>query len=308
MPLLLVANTPESTLSILGLPEGNELARLHTGIGPHEVAVSPDRRRAVISNYGDNLEVGHSLTVVDLAGLTVARTIDIDPYRRPHGIAFVDARRVVVTSEANASIVVVDIDAGTVERAISTKQEGSHMLALAPGASSVYVANLQSASITPIDLVVAEPGEPVPAIAFNEAIAVTPGGAEVWTASVPQNRILIFDAPQLTLDGELAASGAPIRITPTPDGKAMIVSNAGTGTLQLIDVASRAIETIDLRLTIDDSATPVGTAVTSDSDTAYVALVAEGRVAVVDLRARAVTGYLPVGEGPDGIAYCARAR
>src|SRR5205809_56489 len=45
MPLLLVANTPESTLSILGLPEGNELARLQTGIGPHEVAVSPDRRR-----------------------------------------------------------------------------------------------------------------------------------------------------------------------------------------------------------------------------------------------------------------------
>jgi DNA-binding beta-propeller fold protein YncE len=303
-PLLLVANTTESTLSILELPTGNELARLQTGLGPHEVAVSPDHRRAAISSYGDNNEAGHSLTVVDLVGLSVTRTIELDPYRRPHGIAFIDPRRVVVTSEANASVLVVDIDAGAIQRTIATLQEGSHMLALVPGTSIVYVANLVSGSITPIDLDIADPGEPVPTLPSTEAIAATPDGTEVWTASLLQNNILILDAPQLTVDTELQATGAPIRITPTPDGKTMIVSNAAASNLQLIDVATRAITTIDFPAPGGGSATPVGATVANDSTTAYVALVAENRVAVVDLASSAITGYLPVGQGPDGLAYC----
>jgi DNA-binding beta-propeller fold protein YncE len=305
-PLLLVANKAEATLSVLELPGGKELARLQTGIGPHEVAISPDRRRAVISNYGDKNELGRSLTVVDLVGLSVVKTVDLGEYRRPHGIAFVDDRRVVVTSEANAAIVVVDIDAGKVERGIATAQQGSHMLALAPGKQRVYVANMQSGSITPIDLAGGSPGEPVPAIQLSEAIAVTPDGAEVWTASLAQNKIVIFDAPRLTRDGELDAPGAPIRITPTPDGKLMIVSNAKASKLQLIDVATRAITTIDLPVTSGDSAIPVGTTVASDSKTAYVALIAEDRIAVIDLATRTITGHLTVGKGPDGIAYCER--
>jgi DNA-binding beta-propeller fold protein YncE len=137
---------------------------------------------------------------------------------------------------------------------------------------------------------------------------VTPDGAQVWTASLPQSQILIFDAPLLALDGALAASGGPIRIAPTPDGTTMIVSNASASNLQLIDVATRALATIDLRpATSGGSATPVGLAVASDSTTAYVALVAEDRVAIVDLAARAVTGYLPVGQGPDGVAYRPRS-
>jgi YVTN family beta-propeller protein len=301
-PRLLVANKAEATLSILELPAGKELARLPTGVGPHEIALSPDGRRAVITNYGDK-NPGNSLTVVDLVGLSVIRTIELGDYRRPHGIAFVDDRRVVVTSEASASIVVVDVDAGAVERGIPTTQQGSHMLALAPGKQRVYVANMQSGSITPIDLGAAAPGEPVPAIALSEAIAVTPDGAEVWTASLGQNKIVIFDAPQLTRDGELEAAGAPIRLTPTPDGKTMIVSNAKASKLQLIDVATRTSAMIDLPPTSGDTAAPVGTTVASDSKTAYVALVAQDRVAVIDLATRTVTGYLPVGKGPDGIAY-----
>jgi DNA-binding beta-propeller fold protein YncE len=303
-PLLLVANKAEATLSVLELPAGNELARLPTGVGPHEVAVSPDGRRAVVSNYGNKDELGRTLTVVDLAGLSVANTIDLGELRRPHGIAFLDDRRVVVTAEVNAAIAIVDIDAGKVERAIATTQQGSHMLVVAPGKQRVYVANIQSGSITPIDLASAAAGEPVPAIAASEAIAVTPDGAEVWTASLTQNKIVILDAPQLRRDGELEAAGAPIRITPTPDGKMMLVSNAKASKLQLIDVASRAITTIDLPVGDGDTAAPVGTTISSDSKTAYVALVAQDRVAVVDLATKTITGHLLVGKGPDGIAYC----
>jgi DNA-binding beta-propeller fold protein YncE len=54
------------------------------------------------------------------------------------------------------------------------------------------------------------------------------------------------------------------------------------------------------------SAVPIGTVVTPDSKTAYVSLMIAGKVAVVDLPSRKVTGYLTAGQHPDGIALAVR--
>jgi YVTN family beta-propeller protein len=300
-----VANKAENTVSILELPAGTELAKLPTGTGPHEVAIAPDGKRAVISNYGDQTP-GSSLTVIDLEALRVASTIDLGEFRRPHGIAFLDGKHVVVTAEVNASIVVVDLDAGKVTRSMATTQKGSHMLTLSPDRKRVYSANMQSGTITPIEVETGTSGAPVVSIATSEAIAITPDGKQLWTASLTGDKLVVLDGMRgLERIAELPALGAPIRITPVPDGSAMLVSNVKASKLQLIDVATRNAVTIDLPAKDGDTAAPVGSVVSSDSKTAYVALVAEDRVAVIDLATRAITGHLPVGKGPDGIAYFA---
>ena len=51
------------------------------------------------------------------------------------------------------------------------------------------------------------------------------------------------------------------------------------------------------------SAAPIGTVISPDSKTAYVALGAEERVAVVDLATRTITGDLSAGHGPDELGY-----
>ena len=62
----------------------------------------------MVTGYGTQTELGRSLTVIDLPSLSIERTIDLGEYRRPHGAAFLpDGRRVVVTAEVNASVVVV---------------------------------------------------------------------------------------------------------------------------------------------------------------------------------------------------------
>jgi DNA-binding beta-propeller fold protein YncE len=48
---------------------------------------------------------------------------------------------------------------------------------------------------------------------------------------------------------------------------------------------------------------PQGLTVTPDSRTVFISLSAQGRVAIVDLESLAVTGYLPAGDGPDGVAF-----
>jgi DNA-binding beta-propeller fold protein YncE len=60
---------------------GATLTTLPTGPFPHEVAVSPDGRTAVVADYGAQTP-GRTLTVLDLAGRRVVRTVDLGEYRR----------------------------------------------------------------------------------------------------------------------------------------------------------------------------------------------------------------------------------
>ncbi len=303
-PVLLVANKAEATVSVLELPGGRILATLPTAIGPHEIATSPDGRRAAVTGYGIKAEPGRSLTVIDLPSLSVVRTIDLGEYRRPHGAAFLpDGRRVVVTVEANDAVVIVDVEAGTVERGIATSQKGTHLVALAPGGARAYTANIGSGTVTAIDLVAMTASEPRPAIEECEAIAVTPDGKQVWTAGLEKDRIVVLDAGTLAVIGELAAAGRPIRITPTPDGRSMLVSNVNGSAVQLVDVATRTATTIPMPPRSGPSAVPIGTVISPDGKTAYVALGAEDRVAVIDLATRTITGHLATGKGPDGLGY-----
>ncbi len=94
--LVLLKNT--AAMSLLDVTKGEEVARVAVGDGPHEVAVAPDGRTAVVCNYGGRTP-GSTLSVIDVPTAKVLRTIDLlvgDGERRhlrPHGIAFDAAGR-----------------------------------------------------------------------------------------------------------------------------------------------------------------------------------------------------------------------
>ena len=73
-----------------------ERSSLELPKNPHDFALSADHRFAYVPIYGPgiynrNPEPGHELYVLDLAERTVARVIDVSPYRSPHGVQ-IDAR------------------------------------------------------------------------------------------------------------------------------------------------------------------------------------------------------------------------
>lgn len=296
--VLLVANKADATLSVIDLGTGRAVATLPTGDGPHEIAVSEDGTRAVVTNYGQQVP-GNSLTVIDLPALRVERTIDLGAFRRPHGVVFLpDDRRVAVTAETDQAVVLVDTETGEVLGSAPTAQEGSHMLVLAPDGGRAYTANIGSGSVTALDLDSRSAVRTVPVGGYSEAIALTPDGREVWVASRERNAVTVLDAATLDSLASVPAAGFPIRLTPTPDGRRMLVTNVEGNRLQVVDVATRAVLAT---IPFPEGATPVGTLVAPDGNTAYVADLDASRVMVVDLGERAVTGYLPVGNVPDGL-------
>ena len=112
---LLVLNKSDNTIDFVDSETLKSEATLPTGAGPHEIAVSPDGRTAVVANYGAQTP-GNTLSVYDLAQRKLLRVIDLGEYRRPHGIQYEDASHVLVTVEQNQAVIRVNVENAAVEQ------------------------------------------------------------------------------------------------------------------------------------------------------------------------------------------------
>jgi YVTN family beta-propeller protein len=317
---LLVVNKGESTVSVIAVADGSEVARVPTGHAPHEVAVSPDGRLAVVTNYGTGQQPGNTLTVIDLQLLEPAATIDLGEQRRPHGIAWhPDGRHVVVTTEGNGTLTVVDVAARRVAAAIPTGANVSHEVALTPDGSRAFVANIGSGSVTVIDLAQREVIRSIPTGRGAEGVAVTPDGREVWVSNRAENTVTVLDARSLEVLATLPSADFPIRVTFTPDGARALVTNARSAELRVFDTATReVVASVPIRapvlegraqvIAFEGSAAPIGVLGDPDGRHVYVAAASADAVAVVDLAEGAVVRLIAVGREPDGLAWAPAPR
>src|SRR5262245_9130614 len=78
---VVASNMNDNTATIVDAASARVVATLPTGEGPHEVTISRDGKWAVVSNYGVKAKPGHTLTVIDVARASVARTIDLGTYQ-----------------------------------------------------------------------------------------------------------------------------------------------------------------------------------------------------------------------------------
>jgi YVTN family beta-propeller protein len=315
---LIVLNKAEASASLLDCGTGKEVARVPTGDGPHEVAVSPDGVTAVVANYGVRGAPGSSLTVIDIPDRRARRTIDLGDYHRPHGIQFLpDGRRVIVTVEQEKAVVLVDLEIAAVARAFSTGQRVSHMLVLTPDARRAFVANILSNNVTVVDLDRTEAVANIDTGEGAEGIDISPDGREVWVTNRAADTVSIIDAEGLEVVETLPCASFPIRIKFTPDGRHVLVSNARSGDVAVFDAVTRrelrrvpmqkeAVGDTSERLfggTFGQGPVPVGILVEPRGHRAFVAGTNADVVAVIDLQKWEVTGYLTAGREPDGLGH-----
>ena len=311
---LVVANKAEATVSLVDVTSGKTMATLPVGTGPHEVAISPDGRLALIANYGTGPQPGSSLTLIDIPAAKVVKTIQLGEYTRPHGITFLGKDRALVTSEASKNLIEVDTEAGKVTRAISTGQEVSHMLAVAPDGSRAFIANIGSGSMTAIDLKAGKKLSDVQTGAGAEGIAITPDGKQVWVTNREADTVTVLDASTLKVVKSFAAASFPIRAEATPDGKRVLVSLAKSGDLAVFTTAGPALESrikLEAAAASDqegrllagfgNSSVPIGIEIAPDGKRAYVAHANADQISVVDLAAGKKVGSLTAGKEPDGM-------
>lgn len=312
---LLVVNKGEATVSIVNVRTGSEVGRVATGDAPHEVAVSPDGRLAVVTNYGTGPRPGNTLTVIDLAELAATATIDLGEQTRPHGIAWLpDNRRVAVTTEGNGTLTIVDVAERRVLAAIATGANVSHEVALTPDGRRAFVANIGSGTVTVIDVEAGTVLRSIPTGQGAEGVAVTPDGAEAWVSNRAANTVTVIDTQSLDVLATLPSADFPIRVVFTAAGDRALVTNARSAQLRVFDVAARrealvvrieapVVEADQQVIAFEGSAVPIGVLADPDGRLAYVAAASADVIAVVDLTRGAVVRLIPVGREPDGLAW-----
>lgn len=311
---LVVANKSEATVSLIDLDSGAVAATLPTGDGPHEVAVSGDGARAVITDYGLRGAPGSTLTLIDVAAATGLGTIELGEYRRPHGIAFLDGQRVAVTVEENKAVIIVDLEAGRVEKAVPTDQEISHMLALSADRKRAFIANIGSGSLSVLDL---EAGEKLAIIATGDgAEGVAVAGDQVWVSNRAADTITVLHAASLEQLAEFPSAGFPIRAVATPDGSRVLVTHARAGDLAVYDTSKLgegrrlalgvSMKDVENRLFGDrfgDSSVPIGIAVDPDGRRAWIAHANADILTEHALPSGEMVRRLEAGREPDGMAF-----
>lgn len=304
---LLVLNKADDTAQFIAQPSGETVATLATGDGPHEAAASPDGRWAVAANYEDR--AANTLTVYDARTMEPVRTIDLGESRAPHGLAFVgDSTHLAVTCEGSEQLLLVDVEAGTVEARIATEARGSHMVAVTPDGARAFVANIPDGTVSAIDLnerkllgvILTGPGA--------EGIDVTPDGREVWVTNRAADSVSIIDTETLEEMETIACAGFPIRCKATPDGARVLVSCATAGEVAVFDRETRTEIT---RIAVLDRGEgndlgPIGVLITPDGTHAFVANSSRREVVVIDLGSLGVIARLETGNVPDGLAYIER--
>jgi YVTN family beta-propeller protein len=329
---LLVLEKEQNTLVIVDASTLKIVARVPAGDDPHEVAVSEDGKTAYISNYGmsGGGDGRATISVVDLTAQKVLPPIDLGALRAPHGLDFAGGKLYFTAEGAN---VVGRYDPSTqkIDWVVGTGQGRTHMVVVSKDLKTIFTTNISSASVSIIEQRTmqmpgfgrgpgAGPGGPdgrgpgrggpprtewvVTNVAVgrgSEGFDLSPDGKELWVANAQDQTVSVIDVISKKVVQTLTSTKAANRLKFTPDGKYVFVSDLQGNEFLVLDAAARKEYK---RITLPGNSE--GIVMAPDGAHAYTTLNSRDAVAVIDLKAMAVTDEVKTGRGPDGLAWAVR--
>ena len=153
--ILLLVEKCSHCFSYYDIATGKRLHSIQLDDFPHEFVVDQDQRYAYIGHYGVETS-GHlgaggtQIFQIDIPGRTLARTIDIAPFNRLHGMQMDQDGKLYALSEDRAQLVVIDKPATDTapRRAVPTGGIKSHLFALTRDGKTAFSMNLLSHTVT----------------------------------------------------------------------------------------------------------------------------------------------------------------
>lgn len=312
---IVVSNMNDNTAMLLDARTRALLVTLPTGRAPHEVATSHDGRWALVSNYGVRDAVGNTITVIDIDARTVARTIDLGDYKRPHGMAFFPGDTIfAVTSEANRAVLLVDFRSGRVIRQLASGGRGPHMIGLSADGSRMVGGNIGDGTLAIFTPFAGDSARTTKVPAQPEGVAISPDGRHAWVGSNKDSVVTVVDVTTGATLATLHGFGLPYRTAITPDGARAVITDPVNANVRVFDARSfREQHTIAIprdslvpTAEVPGSPSPEGVTTSRDSRWAFVTLQGRNRFIAIDLERGTIAGYGVTGTWSDGIAYSPR--
>jgi YVTN family beta-propeller protein len=280
----------------LGDPTPMNLSPLYRGqLLVHGMGFSPDRRTLAVVSIGSN-----AVSFIDTATNSVRHTTYVG--RSPHEAFFrPDGREVWVSVRGEDYIAVLD---GTTykETGRIPVPNGPGMTIFSPDGKYGYVCSSFSPETVVIDTaskqIVGRVKQESP---FCPDIAATPDGKQVWLTLKDIGKVMVFDARPPFAVLKSFATGAitnHVNIAKTPRGQFAYVT---VGTENVVKVFRT--DNFAQVATIPVGALPHGLWPSGDGSRIYVGLENADAVAAIDTATNKVIATIPIGQGPQGVAY-----
>lgn len=314
---VVVSNMNDNTATLLDARTLATLATLPTGRAPHEVAISHDGRWALVSNYGTREAPGNTITVIDVDGRAVARTIELAETRRPHGMVFLPGDSIIaVTAEMNRAVLLVDFRTGKALRTVPTNGRAPHIVGSSSDGRRLVAGNIGDGTIAVLSPMSNDSAKTIKVGRQPEGVTITPSGFRAWAGSNQDSIVVVVDLDRGQPIDTLRGFGLPYRLAVSPDGRTVVVADPVKATVRAFDEPTRrerwsiAIPADSLVSTaeVKGSASPEGVTISRDSRWAYVTLQGRSRVVAIDVDRGTIAAWGVTGVWSDGIGFSPRGR
>ena len=290
--LVAVALSARDSVVLLDPGTLERMAALPVGNDPHEIAGSPDGRRAFVADAGDT-----TITVIDVGGVPrVAATWALPDSIRVHDVAVsADGRSVWAAAAPRRLVLRVDAASGRVLRRYPLTRDGAWMLESGPD-GQIVVSHLEGGALAVLDA--ASGRERVLPLAAGQIDGTfTPDGRELWSVNLTNNALTVLDPRTGAVIATDRSGARPVRVIITPDGATALMVSEGDSSIVAFDTRTK------LRLgAATVAAGPKVIALSRDGRRAYVSHPGRGLVTLLDVPSLTVMRAVSLPGAPDGVA------
>lgn len=301
---LLVVCKDDSTLEVIDLETSKQAGAVTaSGFSPHEVVATDDGRLAYLPVYSDAPvgspgSDGQRIDLVDLLRFERVGEIPLAFPSRPHQSSLLSTDGILVSTELDESVTVIDRRTLRVVARLPTGQAESHMFAVSVDGTRLVTANVGPGSVSIIDVPSRTLVGVVDVAEKVNRICLEPDGRFAYTADQGSPRIAIIDTELIQHVGWIELPSIGFGTAVTASGSHLVVALRSASEIAVVD--RRSGEVVHRIATPNH---PQAVVLHPDGIRAYSACDADNCVVEVDIRAGRLLRRIETGRKPDGIAW-----
>lgn len=305
---LYIVSKVSKDIQVFDLALGKEITEIPIDVLCHEATKTFNGYTIVATNYGATN--GNIIEVINTKTNKVEKEIDLKRDIRVNGIvALPEPNKVAVIDYVANNLIKIDIKTDVIEKFINTKQEKSHLLVLNPNKTIAYVTNVDSGSISVIDLNIGTVIKIIPCGIGRKGIAITPDGNEIWVTNTKESSITIINTITNKVISTLKSGKDPLKLEFSNDGKYCLVANAIDGTVSVFSQKlKKEVKTIILHgkktmleRILYHTPRPVNIVMHPNGLYAFVANSNASKIEVIDMKTFTIVSTIGTGKVPDAM-------
>lgn len=307
---LFVVSKLSEDIQVIDLSTGKQLAEIPIGVLCHEAVATSDKKRVVVTNtIGSE---GNIIKTINSEDYRIENSLNSKKGIKASGIAALpEENNVAVIDLVSSDIFVLDVETNSIEKQIKTQQKKSHLLVLHPKKTIAYVTNVESGSISVIDLSTNKVVKIIPCGIGRKGIAITPDGSEIWVTNTKENTIHVINTSSYKITNVLETGNESMKLNFSIDGKNCLVVNATDGTISVYNQQTKKkVKTIvlhgkgtRLERILYHTPRPVNILMHPNGLYAFVANSNADRIEVVDMKTFEVISNIGTGKVPDAMVF-----